>query len=204
MQVFNVEVADQGVQATPSTETQGTQTVASLEHTLANILREDGDEDSIRRKIDILTEGLGSQRSLIEELFRKSKVAESSILSESAVIRKHGPPPPYEATSCTTSRWPKFFAVQDGEISSTGWSIFVLWSLLLFVVGVTTHTVFFGPSSVGVGELFPNARYATEFEMFGQRHWWEKWGMDTLWGRVIWKLGWHLDEMLRGDGGWPS
>jgi len=203
MQVFSIEVADQGVQATPSTQTQGTQTAASLENTLANILREGGDEDSLRRKIDALTEGLGSQSHLLDELVRKSKLTESSILSESAVIRKHGPPPPYEIASSSTSRWPKFFTVaQDGEVATTGWVVFVLWSLVLFLVGLTTQSIIFKGNSVG--ELFPNARYATEFEMFGQRHWWEKWGMDTPWGRLIWKLGWHLDEMLRGDGGWPS
>ena len=201
MQVFNIEIADEGVQATPSTQTVSTQTV-SLETSLANLLRDEDDEDTLRRKIDALAEGLGSQRHLIDELLRKSKSTESSVLSESAVIRKHGPPPPYEASE-SRYRWPKFFTVNvSGEVSNTGWITFVLWSVVLFVLGLTTQSILLPRHDLG--GLYPDLSYTSAFEMFGQRHWWEKWGMDTTLGRVIWRIGWKLDEMLRGDGGWPS
>ena len=202
MQVFNVDLADEAVQATPSTETVATQTTMSLEHSLANILRGDDDEESLRRKIDALADGLGSQRNLIDELLRKTKSTESTIMTESAVIRKHGPPPPYEAPT-PVSRWPKFLTIaQDGDVSHTGWVTFVLWSVVLFLLGLTTQSMFLPRHDLG--GLYPNTGYASAFEMFGQRHWWEKWGMDTPLGRVIWRIGWWWDEMLRGDGGWPS
>ena len=70
MQVFNIDLADEGVQATPSTQTTSTQTTISLEHSLANILRGDDDDESLRRKIDALADGLGSQRNLIDELLK--------------------------------------------------------------------------------------------------------------------------------------
>src|SRR5271167_2457780 len=194
MQVFNVDLADEAVQATPSTETVATQTTMSLEHSLANILRGDDDEESLRRKIDALAEGLGSQRHLIDELLKKSKTTESTIMTESAVIRKHGPPPPYEAPVTTTqSRWPKFLTItQDGDVSHTGWVTFILWSVVLFLLGLTTQSMFLPRHDLG--GLYPNTGYASAFEMFGQRHWWEKWGMDTPLGRVIWRIGWWWDE----------
>lgn len=199
--MFNIDLADEAVQATPSTETTSTQTVMSLEISLANFLRSD-DEETLRYKIDALAEGLGSQRNLIDELLRKSKSTESSIMTESAVIRKHGPPPPYEPLE-TRSRWLKFLTIsQNGDVSNTGWVVFVLWSVILFLLGLTTQNLFF--QTYDLGGLYPDGGYASAFEMFGQRHWWEKWGMDTPWGRVIWRIGWWLDELLRGDGGWPS
>jgi hypothetical protein len=199
--VFNIDLADEAVQATPSTETTSTQTIVSLENSLANILRND-DEETLRRKIDALAEGLGSQSNLIDELLRKSKSTESSIMTESAVIRKHGPPPPYEPSE-PQSRWPKFLTItQNGDVSNTGWMVFVLWSVILFLLGLTTQNLIF--PTYDLGGLYPDGGYASAFEMFGQRHWWEKWGMDTPWGRVIWRIGWWLDELLRGDGGWPS
>jgi hypothetical protein len=202
MQVFNVDLADEAVQATPSTQTTSTQTVVSLESGLLSILRGEDDEGSLQRKIDALTEGLGSQRNLINEIYQKSKATESTIMSESAVIRKHGPPPPYEAPA-GLSRWPKFLTItQTGDISNTGWVTFVLWSVILFLLGLTTQNIFLPRHDLG--GLYPDRGYASAFEMFGQRHWWEKWGMDTPWGRVIWRIGWWLDEMLRGDGRWPS
>jgi hypothetical protein len=202
MQVFNIELADEGIQATPSTQTIATQTAASLENTIANLLRDSNDDESLKHKIDALAEGLGSQRHLIDELLRKSKTTESSIMTESAVIRKHGPPPPYEAPSASWE-WPKFLTIlQNGDVSNTGWITFVLWSVVLFLMGLTTQTMFLPRHDFG--GLYPETGYASAFEMFGQRHWWEKWGMDTPWGRVIWRIGWWWDEMLRGDGGWPS
>ena len=199
-----MDLTDEAVQATPSTQSTSTQTTMSLEHTLANILRGDDDEESLRRKIDALAEGLGSQRHLIDELLKNSKTTESAIMTESAVIRKHGPPPPYEApVRATQSRWPKFLTItQDGDVSHTGWVTFILWSVALFLLGLTTQNVFL-PRHDLTG-LYPDMGYASAFEMFGQRHWWEKWGMDTPLGRVIWRIGWWWDEMLRGDGGWPS
>jgi hypothetical protein len=200
--VFNIDLADEAVQATPSAQTTSTQTTISLESILDNIPRNDDDEDTLRRKIDALAEGLGSQRNLIDELLRKSKSTESSIMTESAVIRKHGPPPPYEPRE-PQSRWPKFLTItQNGDVSNTGWMVFVLWSVVLFLLGLTTQSLFF--PTYDLGGLYPDGGYASAFEMFGQRHWWEKWGMDTPWGRVIWRIGWWLDELLRGDGGWPS
>jgi hypothetical protein len=201
MQVFKVDLADQGVQATPSTQTTSTQTVLSLEYTLANMLRSDDSEESVRGKLDALTEGLGSQRHLIDQLLQKSKSPESS-LSESAVIRKHGPPPPYEAsTRGTFSLWPKFLTVSpEGEVSQTGFMTFFLWSTVLFLLGLTSQTFFLPRHEIG----YFDSGYASAFEMFGQRHWWEKWGLDTPWGRVIWRFGWWVDEILRTDGGWPS
>ena len=199
MQVFNVDLTDSEVQAVPSTQTTSTQTTASIETTLANLLKGNDDEDTLRAKIDALADGLGSQRNLIDELLRKSK--SPAEMTESAVIRKHGPPPPYEAPS--TSRWVKFLTVaQDGQIQSTGWMTFVLWSCVLFLLGLTTQTMMTPRHELGW--LYPDTGYSSAFEMFGQRHWWEKWGMDTLWGRVLWRIGWWVDEMLRGDGGWPS
>src|SRR5436190_17731471 len=113
----------------------------SLEHSLANILRGDDDEESLRRKIDALAEGLGSQRNLIDELLKKSKSTESTIMTESAVIRKHGPPPPYEAPT-VVSRWPKFLTVaQNGDVTHTGWLTFILWTAVLLLLGLTTQTV---------------------------------------------------------------
>jgi hypothetical protein len=202
LQVFNVELADESIQATPSTETTSTQTTTSIETTLANLLRGDDDDESLRNKIDALSVGLGSQRNLIDELLRKSKSTESSVLSESGMIRTQGPPPPYEAPT-TSRRWPKFLTVaQDGEIVNTGWTTFVLWSLVLFLLGLTTQNAFVPRRELG--GLYPDSGYASAFEMFGQRHWWEKWGMDSPVGKVVWRIGWWWDELLRGDGGWPS
>ena len=135
---------------------------------------------------------------------KKSKTTESTIMTESAVIRKHGPPPPYEAPVATTqSRWPKFLTIaQDGDVSQTGWVTFILWSVVLFLLGLTTQNMFLPRHDLS--GLYPDTGYASAFEMFGQRHWWEKWGMDSPLGRVIWRIGWWWDEMLRGDGGWPS
>lgn len=199
MQVFNVDLTDQEVQAVPSTQTISTQTTASVETTLANLLKGDDDEETLRAKIDALADGLGSQRDLIDELLRKSK--SPAEMTESAVIRKHGPPPPYEAPA--PSRWLKFLTIaQDGQIQSTGWMTFVLWSCILFLLGLTTQTMMLPRHELG--GLYPDTGYASAFEMFGQRHWWEKWGMDTPWGRVVWRIGWWVDEMLRGDAGWPS
>jgi len=203
MQVFKVDLTDQSVQASPSTQTTATQTIVSLETTLANMLRNEDTQESLQDRINALTEGLGSQRHLIDELFRKSKMTESSIMSESAVIRRHGPPPPYEAATRPESRWPKFLSVsQEGEVSSTGWMTFVLWSVVLFLLGLTTQSLLLPRHDLG--GLYPDRGYASAFEMFGQRHWWEKWGMDTPWGRLVWKFGWWVDEMLRSEGGWPS
>lgn len=204
MQLFKIDLTDQSVQATPSTQTISTQTILSLESTLANMLRNEDNEDTLRSKIDALAEGLGSQRHLIDELLKKSKTTESTIMSESAVIRKHGPPPPYEAaTQQPQSRWPKFLTVsQEGEVSSTGWMTFVLWSVVLFFLGLTTQSLLLPRHDLG--GLYPDNGYASAFEMFGQRHWWEKWGMDTPWGRLVWRFGWWVDELLRSDGGWPS
>jgi hypothetical protein len=202
MQVFNVDLTDQGVQATPSTQTTSTQTVISIESQLANILRSNDSEEILRAKIDSLAAGLGSQRDLIDELLQKSKSAESSVMSESAVIRKHGPPPPYEAPT-SLSRWPKFLTVtEEGEVSYTGFITFVLWSVVLVLLGLSMQNMFL--TRHDLAGLYPDRGYASAFEMFGQRHWWEKWGMDTPWGRVIWRIGWWWDELLRGDGGWPS
>ena len=207
MQVFNIDLTDEAIQATPSTETVSTQTTMSLEHSLVNILRGDDDEESLQRKMDALTDGLGSQRNLVDELSRKSKSAESSIMTESAVIRKHGPPPPYEAPTSLSSRWqwPKFLTIQpDGDVvSHTGWVTFILWSSVLFLLGLTTQSMFLPRHDLS-GLYPPTAGYASAFEMFGQRHWWEKWGMDSPLGRLVWRIGWWCDEMLRGDGGWPS
>lgn len=203
MQAFSIEIADEGIQATPSMQTISTQTV-SIETTLATILQ-DGDDDTLRQRIDALAEGLGSQRYLIDELLRKSKPAESSVLmSESAVIRKHGPPPPYEASEAVSRfRWPKFLTVTaSGEVSTTGWVTFALWSVVLFVLGLTMQSIILPQHDLG--GLYPDPGYTSAFEMFGQRHWWEKWGMDSPMGRVVWTIGWKLDEMLRGDGHWPS
>jgi hypothetical protein len=203
MQVFTVDLTDHGVQATPSTQTTSTQTVLSLESTLANMLQSDDNEDSLRMKIDALAEGLGSQRHLIDQLLQKSKSPESLHLSESAVIRKQGPPPPYEASPSRSSLWPKFLTVSpEGEVSQTGFMTFFLWSTVLFLLGLTTQT-FFLPRH-DLGGLYFDSGYASAFQMFGQRHWWEKWGLDTLWGRLIWRFGWWVDELLRTDGGWPS
>jgi hypothetical protein len=201
MQVFNVDLTDQGIQAIPSTETTSTQTTTTIETTLANLLRGDNDDESLRNKIDALAVGLGSQKNLIDEILRKSKSTESSVLSESAVIRTHGPPPPYEAP--TISRWPKFLTVStDGQVSNTGWMTFILWSLVLFLLGLTTQNAFLPKRELG--GLYPDYGYASAFEMFGQRHWWEKWGMDSPIGRIMWRFGWWWDELLRGDGSWPS
>jgi hypothetical protein len=203
LQVFNVELVDESIQVTPSTQSTSTQTIISLERTLSNMFRNEDDEESLRTRIAALTEGLGSQSHLIDELFRKSKIAESSIMSESAVIRKHGPPPPYEATPGAESRWPKFLTVNsDGEVTSTGWMTFVLWSVVLFLLGLTTQSLLLPRHDLG--GLYPDFGYASSFEMFGQRHWWEKWGMDTPWGRLVWRFGWSMDEWLRSEGGWPS
>ena len=202
MLVFNVELADEGVQATPSTQTTSTQTVNSVESQLASILRSNDNEETLRAKIDSLAAGLGSQRDLIDELLRKSKSTESNIMSESAVIRKHGPPPPYEAPT-STSLWPKFLTVTENEdVSYTGFITFCLWSVVLLLLGVSMQNMFLPRHDLA--DLYPARGYASAFEMFGQRHWWEKWGMDTPWGRVIWRIGWWWDELLRGDGGWPS
>lgn len=203
MQVFNVDLTDEGVQATPSTVTISTQTTSPpLETSLANILHshQPGDSsESLRQKIDALAEGLGSQKSLLDELFQRAK---SESLSESAVIRKHGPPPPYEPIT-PSSRWPKFLTVmENGQVASTGWMTFVLWSVVLFLMGLTTQSLMLPRHDLG--GLYPDGGYGSAFEMFGQRHWWEKWGMDTVLGRVVWKVGWWIDEMLRGDGHWPS
>ena len=200
MQVFNVEQADEAIQVAPSTETVSTQTSTTIESTLANLLRTSDDDDTLRTKIDALALGLGSQRSLIDELLRKSKSTESSVLSESAVIRRQGPPPPYEPP---TSRWPKFLTVApDGEVSRTGWMTFMLWSVVLFLLGLTSQNIFVPRRELG--GLFHETGYASAFEMFGQRHWWEKWGMDSPVGQVVWRVGWWWDELLRGDAGWPS
>ena len=202
MQVFTTEVADEGIQATPTTQTTSIQTVATLENTLANLLRGDDDEDTLRNKIDALAEGLGFQRDLIDELLRKSKLTESSVMSESAVIRKHGPPPPYEPTSTPSWQWPKFLTVmQNGDVLNTGLVTFALWSSILFLLGLTMKDVFLPKHDLS--GLYPTPLYVSTFEMF-QRHWWEKWGMSTPWGRMIWRIGWWMDEMLRGDGVWPS
>jgi len=79
---------------------------------------------------------------------------------------------------------------------------FVLWSVVLFLLGLTTQNLLLPRHDLG--GLYPDFGYASAFEMFGQRHWWEKWGMDTPWGRLMWRFGWWMDELLRSDGGWPS
>ena len=205
-QVFNIEISDAGVQATPSTVTTSTQTILSTDSSLRHLARGDEDEDALRRRIDNLAAALGSHHNLLDEMFRKSKTAESQVMSESAVIGKHGPPPPYEATATSTTRsfhWPKFFTMaHDGEVSHTGWVTFFLWSVVLFLLGLTTQSLFL--PRYDFGGLYPDTGYTSTFEMFGQRHWWEKWNMDSPVGRIIWHVGWWLDERLRGDGGWPS
>jgi hypothetical protein len=205
-QVFNIEISDAGIQATPSTVTTSTQTNLSAESYLRQGIRGDEDEDELRRKIDSLADVLGTHHHLLDEMVRKSKTTESQVLTESAVIRKHGPPPPYEDSTTLrtkTSRWPKFLTIsQDGEVTHTGWLTFVLWSVVLFMLGLTSQSYFL--PRYDFGGLYPDNGYASTFEMFGQRHWWEKWNMDSPVGRMVWRFGWWLDEWLRGEGGWPS
>jgi hypothetical protein len=197
MQVFNVEIQDQSIQAVVPTQTISTQTYITSD--LLASLRDEDDEDSLRRKIDLLADGLGSQRSLINQLFQKSKSTESSVLSESSIIRKQGPPPPYEASP---SRWPKFLSINSDQVLNTGWTTFILWSLILFLLGLTSQSLIVPKHSLS--GLFPDRGYVSAFEVFGQRHWWEKWDLDSPVGKMVWRFGWWCDEMLRGDGGWPS
>jgi hypothetical protein len=203
-QVFNVEISDAGVQATPSTMTTSTQTILSTDTSLRHLVR-DGDEDTLRKTIGSFAEILGIHNNLLDEMFRKSKTTESHVMSESAVVRKHGPPPPYEASTTSTtetSRWPKFLTIShDGEVTHTGWVTFFLWSVVLFLLGLTTQTLFL--PRYDLGALYPDTGYTSTFEMFGQRHWWEKWNMDAPVGKLVWRFGWWLDEWLR-EGGWPS